>query len=154
MRSSSAKISSSAAWSITSVRSPPSPRPTTTARDRVVGCSASIAWIPATIRSHAASHSGAVARATMRPYPRCMASVLDGLTDAQRDAVTHTGGPLLVIGGAGTGKTEVLVRRLVWLADEGTPPHRILVLSAQEDLSPRLEAALERPHEDLALHTA
>jgi ATP-dependent DNA helicase UvrD/PcrA len=83
-----------------------------------------------------------------------MASVLDGLTDTQRDAVAHAGGPLLVIGGAGTGKTEVLVRRLAWLADQGTPPHRILVLSAQEDLAPRLEAALDRPHEDLALHTA
>ena len=38
-----------------------------------------------------------------------MASALDGLTDAQRAAVTHRGSPLLVIGGPGTGKTEVLV---------------------------------------------
>ena len=81
-----------------------------------------------------------------------MASALDALTDAQRDAVTHRGSPLLVIGGPGTGKTEVLVRRLVHLADEGLEPHRILVLSAQEGLRERIEVALERPHEDLALY--
>ena len=89
----------------------------------------------------------------MRPYPRWMASALDGLTDAQRDAVTHRGSPLLVIGGPGTGKTEVLVRRLVWLADGGLAPHAVLVLSAQEGLRERIERALERPHEELAIHT-
>jgi len=82
-----------------------------------------------------------------------MANALDGLTDAQRDAVTHRGSPLLVIGGPGTGKTEVLVRRLVHLADEGLEPHRILVISAQEDLRERAEIAIERPHEDLAIHS-
>jgi DNA helicase-2/ATP-dependent DNA helicase PcrA len=78
---------------------------------------------------------------------------LDGLTDAQRDAVTHDGSPLLVIGGPGTGKTEVLVRRLVWLADGGLAPHAALVLSAQAGLRERIELALERPHEDLAVYT-
>jgi DNA helicase-2/ATP-dependent DNA helicase PcrA len=82
-----------------------------------------------------------------------MASALDGLTDAQRDAVTHRGSPLLVIGGPGTGKTEVLIRRLVHLADEGLEPHRILVLSSQEGLRERIELALERPHEDLQVHS-
>jgi DNA helicase-2/ATP-dependent DNA helicase PcrA len=78
---------------------------------------------------------------------------LDGLTDAQRDAVTHDGSPLLVIGGPGTGKTEVLVRRLVWLADGGLAPHTALVLSAQAGLRERIELALERPHEDLAVYS-
>jgi DNA helicase-2/ATP-dependent DNA helicase PcrA len=82
-----------------------------------------------------------------------MASVLDGLTDAQRDAVTHRGSPLLVIGGPGTGKTEVLIRRLVWLADSGLAAHSALVLSSQEGLRERLEVALERPHEELAIYT-
>jgi len=83
-----------------------------------------------------------------------MASALDGLTDAQLTAVTHGRTPLLVIGGPGTGKTEVLVRRLLHLADEGLAPHRILLLSSQEALRPRIEAALERPHEELAVQTA
>src|SRR5580692_2798954 len=82
-----------------------------------------------------------------------MANALDGLTDPQRDAVTHSGSPLLVIGGPGTGKTEVLVRRVVRLADDGLEPHRILVISAQEDLRERVEVALERAHEDLAIHS-
>jgi DNA helicase-2/ATP-dependent DNA helicase PcrA len=99
-----------------------------------------------------------------------MASALDGLTDAerdarprngsapahlsdaQRDAVTHRGSPLLVIGGPGTGKTEVLVRRLVWLADNGCPPHGVLVLSAQQGLRERIELALARAHEELAVY--
>ncbi len=82
-----------------------------------------------------------------------MASALDSLTDAQRDAVTHQGSPLLVIGGPGTGKTEVLVRRLVWLADGGLAPHTALVLSSQEGLRERIELALERPHEELAIYS-
>jgi DNA helicase-2/ATP-dependent DNA helicase PcrA len=80
-------------------------------------------------------------------------AALHGLTDAQRDAVTHTGSALLVIGGPGTGKTEVLVRRLVWFADAGLAPHRTLVLSTQDGLRERVELALERPHEDLAVHS-
>ena len=79
-------------------------------------------------------------------------SALAGLTDAQRDAVTHRGSPLLVIGGPGTGKTEVLVRRLVWLADCGLPPHAALVLASQLGLRERIELALARPHEELAVY--
>ena len=80
-------------------------------------------------------------------------SALDGLTDAQRDAVTHAGSPLLVIGGPGTGKTEVLVRRVVWLADGGTEPHTVLVLSARPGMRERIELALARAHEELAVYS-
>jgi DNA helicase-2/ATP-dependent DNA helicase PcrA len=83
-----------------------------------------------------------------------MPSALDGLTAAQRDAVTHRGAPLLVIGGPGCGKTEVLARRLVHLADRGLEPHRILVLSAQVGLCARIEMSLDRPHEELAVQGA
>ena len=43
--------------------------------------------------------------------------ILDGLNEQQRRAATHEGGPLLVLAGAGTGKTRTLVARAAWLRD-------------------------------------
>ncbi len=44
-------------------------------------------------------------------------------------AVTHQGGPLLILAGAGTGKTGTLVARAAWLRDQGIQPSRILLLT-------------------------
>jgi ATP-dependent DNA helicase UvrD/PcrA len=56
--------------------------------------------------------------------------ILDGLNEQQRRAVTHQGGPLLVLAGAGTGKTRTLVARAAWLRDHrGVPACRILLLT-------------------------
>jgi DNA helicase II / ATP-dependent DNA helicase PcrA len=56
--------------------------------------------------------------------------ILDGLNEQQRRAVTHEGGPLLVLAGAGTGKTRTLVARAAWLRDGlGLRPSRILLLT-------------------------
>src|SRR2546427_2583397 len=54
------------------------------------------------------------------------------LTDAQQAAVAHTVGPLLIIAGAGTGKTRVLVERYRRLRQEGVPAERILLLTFTE----------------------
>jgi DNA helicase-2/ATP-dependent DNA helicase PcrA len=54
---------------------------------------------------------------------------LDDLTEAQRTVVTHEGGPLRVLAGAGTGKTTTLSGRVAWLIATGTPPERILLLT-------------------------
>jgi DNA helicase-2/ATP-dependent DNA helicase PcrA len=51
------------------------------------------------------------------------------LTPAQTRAITHAGSPLLVLGGPGTGKTRVLVERLVWLTSRGTRPEEVLLLT-------------------------
>ncbi len=54
---------------------------------------------------------------------------LDDLNDRQRDAVLHGTGPLLVIAGAGSGKTRTLVARLAHLIETGADPDRILLLT-------------------------
>ncbi len=56
-------------------------------------------------------------------------TILEGLNPAQHDAVTHSGGPLLVVAGAGSGKTRVLTRRIAWLIDEGASPFEILAIT-------------------------
>jgi DNA helicase-2/ATP-dependent DNA helicase PcrA len=58
------------------------------------------------------------------------ADILDGLNEQQRRAVTYQGGPLLVLAGAGTGKTRTLVARAAWLRGcQGVPASRILLLT-------------------------
>src|SRR5438445_4562057 len=54
------------------------------------------------------------------------------LTQAQRAAVDHAGGPLLILAGAGTGKTRVLVERYRRLRQEGMPAEQILLLTFTE----------------------
>ncbi|MCO6437771.1 MAG: ATP-dependent helicase [Phycisphaerae bacterium] len=58
-----------------------------------------------------------------------MTSWLEELNPAQREAVTAPGGPVLVIAGAGTGKTKTLASRVAWLIERGVPPDRILLLT-------------------------
>ncbi|MEO7369738.1 MAG: UvrD-helicase domain-containing protein [Ilumatobacteraceae bacterium] len=54
---------------------------------------------------------------------------LDLLNPDQLDAVVHRGGPLLVVAGAGSGKTRVLTHRIAHLIDEGMPPSAILAIT-------------------------
>ena len=72
--------------------------------------------------------------------------------------VTHRGGPLLVLGAAGTGKTRTLVHRHAWLATEGgAAPEQVLALTGSEAAADALragvEALLDRGFEELAVHT-
>jgi superfamily I DNA/RNA helicase/CRISPR/Cas system-associated exonuclease Cas4 (RecB family) len=83
---------------------------------------------------------------------------LDGLTPAQREVVAHQGGPLLVVGAAGTGKTRALLARHAWLATAGgLAPEQVLALTSTEAAADALragvEAELERGFEELAVHT-
>ena len=86
-----------------------------------------------------------------------MPDPLDGLTRSQHAAVTHAGGPLLVLGGAGTGKTHVLARRFAWLATQDARPDEIAAIT----LTPRscallreeLDALVAPPYDELTVAT-
>jgi len=73
--------------------------------------------------------------------------------EPQERVVRHGSGPLLLTGEAGTGKTEVLARRLARLAAGGTAPERVLVLASTrataQRLQERVEALLDCPLEEL-----
>ncbi len=83
--------------------------------------------------------------------------VLDNLTPEQLAAVTHPAGPLMIVAGAGAGKTRVLCRRLAWLVDQGAEPGRVLGVTftrqAAEELRLRAEDLLGRSHETLRVAT-
>jgi len=80
------------------------------------------------------------------------------LSDAQARAAGHAGGPLLVLGGAGSGKTETLLARVQWLLDHGQGPEGVLVLcpspATADDTRGRLEDRLRAGYEQLHVYAA
>ncbi len=76
--------------------------------------------------------------------------ILGPLNEAQREAVTAPPGHILVLAGAGSGKTRVLVHRIAWLiATEQASPHGLLAVTftnkAAAEMRGRIESMLERP---------
>jgi DNA helicase-2/ATP-dependent DNA helicase PcrA len=79
------------------------------------------------------------------------------LEEAQERAIAHGEGPLLLLGDAGTGKTEVLARRLARLVGEGTNAEQVLLLvstrATARRLRERVEVLIEGPFQELWVGT-
>ncbi len=79
-----------------------------------------------------------------------VSTLLDSLNEAQREAVAAEPGTLLVLAGAGSGKTRVLVHRIAWLIQvEAVPPYAILAVTftnkAAREMRTRIETMLGAP---------
>src|ERR671936_906769 len=71
--------------------------------------------------------------------------ILDGLNDRQREAVTHDAGPLLIVAGAGTGKTTVITRRIAWLISQRRArPDEILALTFTDKAAAEMEERVDQ----------
>src|ERR1700748_3203550 len=75
-----------------------------------------------------------------------MADYLSGLNERQREAVLYIDGPLMIVAGAGSGKTKVLTTRIAHLMANGVAPFNILALTftnkAAREMKERVEKIL------------
>jgi DNA helicase-2/ATP-dependent DNA helicase PcrA len=90
--------------------------------------------------------------------PHGLDALLEGLNVEQRRAVTHGEGPLLIVAGAGTGKTQVITRRIAWLiATRRARPSEILALTftdkAAEEMQLRVDQLVPYGYADTAIST-
>jgi DNA helicase-2/ATP-dependent DNA helicase PcrA len=93
-----------------------------------------------------------------RPHLRIQPPLLADLTARQRRAVTHGDGPLLIVAGAGTGKTTVITRRIAWLiAEKRARPSEILALTftdrAALEMTERVDQLVPYGYTDTVIST-
>ena len=103
-------------------------------------------------------HVATPRRATGQPVAAGVEALLANLNAQQRRAVTHGEGPLLVVAGAGTGKTQVVTRRIAWLiATKRAKPSEILALTftdkAAEEMQLRVDQLVPYGYTDTLVAT-
>ena len=92
------------------------------------------------------------------PATKRGAALLEGLNPRQRQAVTHAGSPLLIVAGAGSGKTRVLTHRIAWLlAERQVHPGEIMAITftnkAAAEMKARVDALVgRRGQRDVGVH--
>ncbi|MCX6808216.1 MAG: ATP-dependent helicase, partial [Candidatus Berkelbacteria bacterium] len=80
----------------------------------------------------------------MKQEQKPKSTILDGLNNAQRIAVTHATGPLMIVAGAGTGKTTVITRRIAYLIEQKiAKPSEILALTFTEKAASEMEERID-----------
>jgi DNA helicase-2/ATP-dependent DNA helicase PcrA len=86
-----------------------------------------------------------------------MQNIIDGLNPMQREAAVHTNGPLLIMAGAGSGKTKVLTCRIAYLLEKGVAPYNILAITftnkAAAEMKERVHAIVGAQAKDIWLST-
>ena len=86
-----------------------------------------------------------------------MDNILDGLNPVQKEAVLYTNGPLLIMAGAGSGKTKVLTCRVAYLLQQGVAPYHILAITftnkAAAEMKERVHSIVGPQSKDIWLST-
>src|SRR5216117_67076 len=71
-------------------------------------------------------------------------AILEGSNPDQLEAITHLAGPLLIVAGAGTGKTQVITRRIAWLiATKQARPEQVLALTFTDKAAAEMESRVD-----------